>query len=440
MSSLSSAPEVDAGSPTHTVRVTKEAVLAGRRKYFPKCSPLSHSQVSPFVALRGEKEKLFDENGVEYLDTRNNVAILGHSDPRVAEAVYRQLNLINTNTRYLHPNQVEIARLLSSILPKQLCKFFMVNSGSEATDLALRLARYHTGANHTIALSQAYHGCTQAAMDVSDWKYRDPHCVKPDWVTIVNSPNLHSGVHTTVEAYTEEVRQVCEKRFEEISSIIVESVVSVGGGVILPPSYLATVFGLVRQAGGVCISDETQVGLGRLGTWWGFELDGAIEAIPDIVIIGKQLGNGFPVACVATTVDICDSFDRAGIEFFSTYGGSTAACAAGIATLHAIKEDRLLEKARSTGRFLLERLGVELRQFIPSRIREIRGRGLYIAIEFVEGAVAGQVHNELYRDYRILSTLDGLDANVMIVKPPLCISESSCETFVDAVRDILAKK
>lgn len=416
---------------------TKKNILSDREKYFSKMLVVSHPKVGALLVSRGEKEFLFDEEGTEYLDTRNNVPILGHSDTRVVESVTRQMSLINTNTRYLHPSLTQAAKILSSILPNKLCKFFFVNSGSEANDLALRLAQYHSDRKRIVAQTNAYHGNTAAAMAISESKYRDPYCVQPDWVSLVHCPDLVSGVHATAQEYLTEVKQVCEQHPDEIAGIIIESIVSVGGGVFQPTGYFSSAFSMIREAGGVCIADETQVGLGRLGVWWGFQLDKTDEAVPDILTIGKQLGNGFPVAAVITTEEICESFERTGIEFFSTYGGSTVSCAAAVATVSAIIQDNLVEKARHTGHYLLQQLGLKLGHFIPEKIFNIRGVGLYLAIHYKSRIIAETIQNTLFTDFHILSTLDGPLSNVMIIKPPLCISIESCDRFVGALSSVL---
>ncbi len=411
-------------------------ILEARKKFFPKNLSLSHSRVAPLRIKRGNKEFIYDEEDNEYLDTRNNVPILGHADQRVAEAVYDQMRLINTNTRYLHPSLIEVAEELSSILPRRLCKFFIVNSGSEANDLALRLSRYYTGKKRTIAQTQAYHGVTISVMEVSESKFRSPFCVKEDWIEIVDVPDLVTGPHSTTDEYLAQVRRVCEQYSGDLAAIIVESIVSVGGGIFHPTGYLSKAFAMAREAGAVCICDETQVGLGRTGRWWAFEHDGK-DAEPDIVVLGKQLGNAFPVSAVVTTAEICEAFENTQIEFFSTFGGSTVPCAAAVATLRALKHDNLVEAARETGHYLLQELGLKLGKFIPLLVREIRGRGLYLALHFMSGAIARNVHDTLYRDYKILSTLDGPDDDVMIIKPPLCFSRDSCDRFTDALEEIL---
>jgi len=420
---------------------SKETVIADRERFFSKMQVLSHARVEPLMIMRGQKEFVYDELGTEYLDSRNNVPILGHADPRIVEAVSQQMSLVNTNSRYLHPNATELCNELTSVLPPKLCKFFIVSSGSEANDLALRLARFHTGYKHVIALTEAYHGITQAVMEVSEHKFRDPYLVKEPWVTIIDNPDCVNGKHRSADAYVAELEGVIEKEGLDgkLAAFIMESIVSVGGGVIPPRGYMSGAFRAIRAAGGVCIADETQIGLGRTGEWWTFLLEGIEDAIPDILVVGKQLGNGFPVSLVVTTEEICLSLEQSRIEFFSTFGGSTVSCAAAFATIRAIKHDGLIEKSRETGKFMLQLLGTELGRFIPSHIRDIRGRGMYIAIEYMSGDIAKHVYDTLYTEYKILATLDGPMENVMIFKPPLCWSQTSGHRYVNAIKEILSR-
>jgi ethanolamine-phosphate phospho-lyase len=412
------------------------SLIEDRKRFFPKNMSLSHDRVAPLEVHRAAKEFVYDKDGVEYLDTRNNVPILGHADKRVVEAVAAQMSLINTNTRYLHPSLTKLAEELSTVLPKKLCKFFIVSSGSEANDLALRLARYYTGKKRTTVQTQAYHGVTISVMEISESKFRSPFCVKEDWVEIVDVPDLITGPFTTTREYLDQVKNICDDHNGDLAAMIIESIVSVGGGIIHPPGYVAEAFQMVREAGGVCICDETQVGLGRTGSWWGFQNYGE-GAVPDILTLGKQLGNGFPVAAVVTTEEICSAFENTQIEFFSTFGGSTVPCAAALATIRALKEDKLVDKARETGHYLLEQLGLKLGQFIPDKIREIRGKGLYMAVQYVSGDLARKMQDILYKDFNILSTLDGPEGNVMIIKPPLCFSIESCDRLVQTMAHIL---
>jgi 4-aminobutyrate aminotransferase-like enzyme len=409
-------------------------LLEDRHRFFPKTMSLSHARVKPLEVHHACKEFVYDKDGVEYLDTRNNVPILGHADERVADAVSVQMNLINTNTRYLHPSLTTLAEELSTILPAKLCKFFIVSSGSEANDLALRLSRYYTGKKRTIAQTQAYHGVTISVMEVSESKFRSPHCMKEDWVEIVDVPDILSGPHDSCEQYLDQVKRICDTYSGDIAAMIIESIVSVGGGILHPPGYVQRAFQMVRDAGGVCICDETQVGLGRTGKWWAFEYDGVV---PDILTLGKQLGNGFPVAAVVTTEEICEAFENTGIEFFSTFGGSTVPCTAGFTTIKALKDDDLVNRARVTGHYLIDELGRKLGPVIPRNVKEIRGRGLYMALHLASGTLARHVHDTLYRDFKILTTLDGPEGDVMIIKPPLCFSQQSCDRFIEALHILL---
>lgn len=418
----------------------KSQVVADRTNFFSSALVLSHARVEPLMIMRGCKEFVYDEEGTEYLDSRNNVPILGHADHRVVHAVTHQMSLVNTNSRYLHPNATQLCNELSAVLPKHLRKFFIVSSGSEAIDLALRLARCHTGHKHVIALTQAYHGNTTAVMEVSENKFREPYLVKQDWVTIVDNPDCVNGKHATAAGYTSELEAVLQGLKGKFAAFIMESIVSVGGGVIPPKGYMSAAFRMVREAGGVCIADETQIGLGRTGNWWAFQADGHPDASPDILVIGKQLGNGFPVSLVVATEEIVRSLERTRIDFFSTFGGSSVSCAAALATVVAIKDDNLVEQARCMGDFMIKLLSLQLARFMPSLVKDIRGRGMYIAIQYSSGAIAQHVYDTMYTKYKILATLDGPLDDVMIFKPPLCWSEASGRRYVAAISDILARR
>jgi len=428
-----------AQSLASAITPSKSQVVADRTKFFSSAQVLSHARVAPLMIMRGCKEFVYDENGAEYLDSRNNVPILGHADPRVVAAVADQMSLVNTNSRYLHPNATEFCNQLAPVLPKHLSKFFIVSSGSEAIDLALRLARFHTGHKHVVALTQAYHGNTTAVMEVSENKFREPFLVKEEWVTIVDNPDIVNGKHRTVDGYTSELSAVLQGLKGKFAAFIMESIVSVGGGVIPPKGYMASAFRMVREAGGVCIADETQIGLGRTGNWWAFEGDGHPDAAPDILVIGKQLGNGFPISLVVASEEIVRSLERTRIEYFSTFGGSSVSCAAALATVTAIKADNLVEQARCMGGFMMLLLKQQLARFMPSLIKDIRGRGMYIAIQYSSKAVAQHVYDTMYSQHKILATLDGPQDDVMIFKPPLCWSETSGRRYVAAIGDILAR-
>ncbi len=421
--------------------LSKSQVAADRRTFFSSAQILSHARVEPLLLLRGSKEFVYDENGCEYLDSRNNVPILGHADERIVRAVADQMSLVNTNSRYLHPNSTQLCRELSEVMPKKLCKFFVVSSGSEAIDLSLRLARLHAGHKHVISLTQAYHGTTTAAVEVSHEKIDKfkPFLKQEEWITIVDNPDIVNGKHNTAGGYLADLQSVLAKLNGKFAAFIMESIVSVGGGVIPPKGYMGEAFRMVRAAGGVCIADETQIGLGRTGNWWSFQADGHPDAIPDILVIGKQLGNGFPVSLVATTDEIITSLERTRIEYFSTFGGCAVACAAALATVRAIKDDKLVDRARSMGSFMLKLLQRQLSSFIPTLIKDIRGQGMYIVIQYSSGIISKLVYDALYRDCKILATLDGPLDDAMIFKPPLCWTEASGHRYADAITAILTR-
>jgi 4-aminobutyrate aminotransferase-like enzyme len=393
------------------------------------------------MVMRGRKEFVYDEKDIEYLDSRNNVPILGHADERVVRAVGHQMGLVNPNSRYLHPNATELCRELAAVLPKKLCKFFIVSSGSEAIDLSLRLARLHTGHKHIISLTQAYHGTTTAAVEISHEKIDKfkPHLVKEDWVTFVDNPDVVNGNHSSTAGCLSDLQTAVQQLSGKFAAFIMESIVSVGGGVIPPHGYMSGAFRMVRAAGGVCIADETQIGLGRTGNWWSFQADDHPDAIPDFLVIGKQLGNGFPVSLVVTTEEIIASLERTRIEYFSTFGGCAVACAAALATIRAIKDDKLVERASIMGDFMMTLLKSQLSGFISLLIKDIRGRGMYIVIQYSSGTVAKHVYDTLYKDYRILATLDGPLDDAMIFKPPLCWSKESGQRYVTAISEILSR-
>ena len=276
---------------------------------------LSVSYRKPLKIVRGWRQHLYDETGRAYLDMYNNVPLVGHSHPRVVRAGQEQLALLNTNTRYLHENILRYAERLMQLLPDPLKVCYIVNSGSEANELALRLARAYTRNDDTIVLEHAYHGHTITLIDISPYKFNGPGGGgKKPWVHVAPLADDYRGIYRGNESdlgakYAADVGEICR----EVQSrgkrptYIAETLPSVGGQVVFPPDYLAEVYRRVRAAGGVCIADEVQVGFGRLGThFWGFETQGVV---PDIVVLGKPIGNAFPLAAVVTTREIANAFD-----------------------------------------------------------------------------------------------------------------------------------
>jgi 4-aminobutyrate aminotransferase-like enzyme/Ser/Thr protein kinase RdoA (MazF antagonist) len=420
--------------------------LAARREFLGK--NLSVSYEEPLKIVRGWMQYLYDDTGRAFLDVYNNVPLVGHSHPRVVQAVQEQIALLNTNTRYLHDHVNRYAERLTRLLPEPLHVCYFVNSGSEANELALRLARAHTGREDVILLEHAYHGHTTTLIDISPYKFGGAggRGRKP-WVHVAPIPDDFRGPYRRDDAqagakYARHVAEILvDMRAEgrSASAFIAESLPSVAGQIVFPPGYLAEAYQHVRAAGGVCIADEVQVGFGRLGThFWGFETQGVV---PDMVVLGKPIGNAFPLAAVVTTQEIAASFNN-GMEFFSTFGGNPVACAAGLAVLDVLKEEHLQENALRVGNYLIARL--KALQDKHTLIGDVRGSGLFLGLDLVldretREPVANQasyIVNRL-RDRGILTGADGPHHNVIKLRPPLIFSEADADLFVRTLDEIL---
>lgn len=420
--------------------------LAARRKLLGKNLGVSYQR--PLKIVRGWMQYLYDEEGRAYLDVYNNVPLVGHSHPRVVEAAQSQLALLNTNTRYLHDNANRYAERLTRLLPEPLRVCFFVNSGSEANELALRLARAHTGREDVIVLEHAYHGHTNTLIDISPYKFDGPggHGKKP-WVHVAPLADDYRGLYRRDDPqagakYARHVAEILERTRAAgfgVAAYIAETLPSVGGQIVFPSGYLAEVYRHVRAAGAVCIADEVQVGFGRLGThFWGFETQGVV---PDVVVLGKPIGNAFPLAAVITTPEIANSFNN-GMEFFSTFGGNPVACAAGLAVLDVLEEEHLQQNASRVGTHLSN--GLRALQERHALIGDVRGSGLFLGIDLVlnrdtrEPAPlqASYVVNRL-RDCGILTGTDGPHHNVIKLRPPLVFSQADADLFVSTLDRIL---
>jgi 4-aminobutyrate aminotransferase-like enzyme/Ser/Thr protein kinase RdoA (MazF antagonist) len=408
---------------------------------------LSVSYENPLKIVRGWRQYLYDETGQAFLDVYNNVPLVGHSHPRVVHAAQQQLALLNTNTRYLHENVLRYAERLANLLPKPLKICYFVNSGSEANELALRLARTYTRSENVIVLEHAYHGHTSTLIDISPHKFGGPGgSGKKPWVHVAPLPDDYRGIHRRGEPqlgakYARYIEAICKELQARRSrpALIAETCPSVGGQIVFPSDYLEQAYAHVRKAGGVCIADEVQVGFGRLGThFWGFETQ---NAVPDIVVLGKPIGNAFPLAAVVTTREIAESFNN-GMEFFSTFGGNPVACAVGLAVLDVLQDERLQENALRVGRSWIAALKDLQRKY--SLIGDVRGSGLFLGLDLVlsretrEPAPlqASYVVNRL-RDERILTGTDGPHHNVVKLRPPLIFSEADAMHFCSTLELIL---
>jgi 4-aminobutyrate aminotransferase-like enzyme/Ser/Thr protein kinase RdoA (MazF antagonist) len=447
--SLSPDPNLLLGIPSERLHEKEPSVtgmLAARQALLGRSLGVSYQR--PLKIVRGWMQYLYDETGRAFLDVYNNVPLVGHSHPRVVRAAQEQLALLNTNTRYLHDNVIRYAERLTRLLPEPLGVCYFVNSGSEANELALRLARAHTRREDLIVLEHAYHGNTNALIDISPYKFDGPGGRgKKPWVHVAPIADDYRGRYRRGEAdpgakYAHHVGEILDRlRMEgrEVAAFIAETLPSVAGQIVFPPGYLAEVYRLVRAAGGVSIADEVQVGFGRLGTHlWGFEAQGVV---PEIVVLGKPIGNSFPLAAVVTTPEIAASFAN-GMEFFSTFGGNPVACAAGLAVLDVLAEEKLQERALRVGNHWMTGLGALQRRY--PLIGDVRGSGLFLGIDLVRDALAREpateeadyVVNRL-RECGILAGTDGPHHNVIKLRPPLIFSEVDADRFNQTLDSIL---
>ena len=411
---------------------------------------LSLSYRQPLKLVRGWGQYLYDEAGQKFLDAYNNVPHVGHCHPRVVEAARQQMALLNTNTRYLHDNFNRYAERLAATMPDPLNVCFFLNSASEANELALRLARTYTGRRDMIVLEGAYHGHTTGLIDLSPYKHDGPGgSGPPAWVHTAPVADVYRGPYRAGDpqagpkyaGHVAEIITQLEARGRGPAGFIAESCPSVGGQIIFPAGYLAAVYRHVRNAGGLCIADEVQTGYGRTGShFYAFE---AQNVVPDIVVLGKPIGNGHPIAAVVTTPGIAAAFAN-GMEFFSTFGGNTVSCAVGLAVLDVTQEENLQAHALAVGSHLLDGLWLLPDQF--EIVGDVRGSGLFIGLELVRdretlepaGAEASFIANRM-AEHGILIGTDGPHHNVVKIRPPLPFDKSNADFLLSTLTKILAE-
>jgi len=354
--------------------------------------------------------------------------------------------MLNTNTRYLDETIVRYAQALTSHLPDGLDVCFFTNSGSESNDLALRLARIATQSEETIVLDGAYHGHVSSLIDISPYKHNGKGgSGPPSYVHTVPMPDTFRGKYrgeSASDRYLNELKNILSKIRKEdkkVSAFMVESIMGCGGQLILPQNFLKQSFKLVRNAGGLCIADEVQIGFGRVGTnFWGFETSGVI---PDIVTMGKSMGNGHPLSAVVTTKKIADKFNN-GMEYFNSFGGNPVSCAVGNAVLNVIKEEGMQHNALEVGSYLLNEL--KSLQSKHSIIGDVRGMGLFIGIELIRDfknlqpadTEAKMIVNQM-KDQKILLSTDGPDHNVIKIKPPMIFNRENANELILKLSDVL---
>jgi 4-aminobutyrate aminotransferase-like enzyme len=410
---------------------TTPAALAPRRSADLGPS-LSISYRRPLSIVRGDGAWLIDHTGRAYLDAVNNVAHVGHAHPHVVEAIARQAAVLNTNTRYLHRTILDYAERLAGLFPDPLSVVYLVNSGSEANELALRIARTATGRRDVIAVDWGYHGNTQGCVDISAYKFnRKGGGGTPPHTHLAELPDPYRGrFGSDGAAYAAGIAALPPS-----AAFIAESISGCGGQVVFPSGYLAEAHRLARAQGALCIADEVQVGFGRVGTHlWAFEQQGVV---PDIVTLGKPIGNGHPLGAVVTTPALAAAFAN-GMEWFNTFGGNPVSCAAGMAVLDVIEAESLQANALRTGDHLLARFR-SLAEVFES-VGDVRGHGLYLGIDLVldratkepATALASDVANAM-RDVGVLVSTDGPADNVLKIKPPMVFGIDEANLLVDAL-------
>jgi 4-aminobutyrate aminotransferase-like enzyme/Ser/Thr protein kinase RdoA (MazF antagonist) len=414
-------------------------LLERRRRVLPR-SPLFYEH--PVHLVRGEGVWLFDPDGRRFLDCYNNVPVVGHSHPRVVAAVTQQQRLLATHSRYLHEAVVELAERLKATMPPGLDAVLMVNSGSEANDLAWRIARAATGRAGAVVSAHAYHGLSEAthALSPEEWAALE----RPAHVATVPAPDGYRGAYRREEdewaeryaAHIDDAARVLGDR--GLAAMYIDPAFTADGILAPPPGYLREAARRVRALGGVLVADEVQSGYGRSGSHlWSFQASG-IE--PDMVVMGKPMGNGFPVAALVARSELLAAVPQE-TELFSTFGGNPVACAAALAVLDVIADEGVLENAARTGAYLRQGLA-RLAERHPV-IGDVRGEGLLVGVELADEArtpAAGLARKatEALRERGVLISATGPAGNVLKIRPPLVFQPGHADILLQALDEVLA--
>lgn len=397
----------------------------------------------PVHLVKGEGVWLYDADGRRYLDMYNNVPHVGHCHPRVVDAVCEQARKLNTHTRYLHGNIVRLAERLTAKMPAALDTAMFCCTGSEANELALRIAHRATGGTGIVVVDSAYHGNTRASYEISTDTI--PASEIPGWVATVPAPDRYRGPHRdkdAAERYADcvgEAVKTLEARGIKPAAFIIDTIISSSGVVAPPPGYLRRVANLVRDAGMLFIADEVQPGFGRTGRhFWGFEAD---DLEPDIVTMGKPMGNGHPLSAVVARRELADAFAGHG-HYFNTFGGNPVSCAAGLAVLDVIEEEGLQQNALDVGQHLIDSLWRLAGRH--ACIGDVRGTGLFLAVELVADREARTPATELaasvvngLRDKGVLTGAIGPADNILKLRSPLVLSTDDADYFLGILDEVL---
>ena len=402
---------------------------------------LSISYKDKLKIVKGALQYIYDDKGRTFVDCVNNPSHVGHCHPVVVRRMQKQIATLNTNTRYLNDTIIEYSEKLTATLPPALSVCYFVNSGSEANDLAIRMSRHYTKQKDIIVLDHAYHGTSTVAMEMSPYKFDSKGGFgKMPWIHKAINPDLYRGPYKYGDAnagkkYAADVQRIIEdlkKEGKAPAVFICETLLGVGGQIPLPENYLKTTYEYVRAAGGVCIADEVQVGFGRIGDhFWGFELQ---NVVPDIVVLGKPIGNGHPLAAVIVTNEIADAFNN-GMEYFNTFGGNPVSMTAGLAVLDVIQEEEMQQHALEVGNHLMDGLR-NLMEKYPI-ISDVRGHGLFIGAEMVKDQLTMEpavteidIVVEKMKEKGFLLSTDGPLHNVLKIKPPMPFNKQNADEMI----------
>ncbi|MBC9926522.1 aspartate aminotransferase family protein [Leucobacter sp. cx-169] len=414
------------------------ALLDRRERVLGAANRLFYSE--PLHLVRGEGSHLFDAQGRDYLDAYNNVPAVGHSNPRVQAAVARQLGELNTHTRYLTDAVVEYAERLTEKFPDPLTQVMYACTGSEAVDLALRIVRHATGGQGIIVTRNAYHGTTAAVAEISPSLGANNRI--PETVALVDAPDSVRGPggEAALQRWVSDIERAIAgfaERGIPFAGMIVDSVLSSDGLRLDPAGFLARAAATVRAAGGLYIADEVQPGFGRTGEWWGFSRHGFV---PDLVVLGKPMGNGVPISAVVGSRALFDAFGQS-TRYFNTFAGNPVSIAAATAVLDEIEDRALLVHSATTGARLLagitEITDAQAQRSGRRTVAENRGAGLFLSVEYVlpggdepDASTALAVVGAL-RERRILVSASGTYENVLKIRPPLVFSDADVARFLD---------
>lgn len=425
----------------YSSETTNLELIKSRQKHLGASILFYHN---PVHLVRGRGVFLYDTENREYLDCYNNVASVGHCHPHVVKALCEQAQELNTHTRYLHNKVIQYADMLAGTMPGNLDICMFVCTGTEANELAMRIARTVTGNKGAIVMENSYHGNSTLISELSTITYSRND--RPDHVVTVEPPNTYRGSFPATEDspgeryadLVDEAIDVLNSRDQRVAAFMCDTIFDTQGTLEAPPDYFEKVYAKVRAAGGLCIADEVQAGLSRTGKNWGFE---HYNVIPDIVTLGKPMGDGHPVAAVVTTPEIAESFARTSF-YFNTFGGNPVSAAVGTAVLEVIRDEAITDHVEKTGSYLRQQLE-ELAER-HTIIGNIRGKGLFLGIELVTDRGTKEPANEIARDLPdrlreegILIGLSGSLGNVLKIRPPLVFSRENADFLVRTLDRVL---